>query len=97
MTPRRVLITFAVLALLLGAFGVGSYLMAQTQSKGPTWEYKLIGMELLPRTVEVAGKSILMADALEGEFNHNGQEGWELVTTFPGEEKAIFVVFRRPK
>jgi predicted RecA/RadA family phage recombinase len=100
MNPRKMLAAALILALALGTFVTVGYVVAQAKEKaysGPTFEYKIEGMRLLPKWTEEGGKKMATAPELEGMFNFNGGQGWEYVGSFPGKEDVIFIVFKRPK
>ncbi len=98
MNVKKVATCVTILALLVGTLTLSSYVAAQSESKGPAWEYELVGMRLQPRSVtDEQGKKRLVAAEIQGEFNFHGEAGWEYAGTFPGEEDVIFFVFKRKK
>ena len=85
MTFNKLTAVFIVLALILGAFTVNSYVTAQRKMQ---YEYLVQGKRELDRKE---------GEGLQGEFNSLGAEGWQLVGVLPGKADAYSVVFMRPK
>ena len=98
MSSKKVVAVLAVLALLVGTLSVGSYVAAQTETRGPAWEYELLGLRLQPRTItDESGRKRVVAEELKSEFLYRGSQGWEYAGSFPGKGETVFFVFKRQK
>ena len=85
MTIRRITLTFAAIAIMLGGLAINSQVTAKSHEM-TKYEYLIQGKRELERRE---------SESLQGEFNNLGGQGWKLVAVLPGKEDAYSVVFMR--